>query len=57
MPFDEYEIEVEVSMIKKFKVRAISLNRAKQILEDRFDSGKIDPYSEGEIVSEKWNYD
>lgn len=57
MPFDEYEIEVEVTMIEKFKVRAISLNRAKQILEDRFDSGKIDPYSEGEIVSEKWNYD
>lgn len=57
MPFDEYEIEVEVSMIKKFKVRAISLNRAKQILEDRFDSGKIDPCYEGEIVSKSWNYD
>ncbi len=57
MPYDEYEIEVEVSMIKKFKIRAISLNRAKQILEDRFDSGKINPYSEGEIVRGDWNYD
>lgn len=60
MPYDVYEIDVEVRMTKRYKVRALSLNRAKEILEARLDSGKSNPYCEdddGKVVYQSWDYD
>lgn len=60
--YDEYEVEVSVRMIKRYKVHAPSLERAKQIVENRLDAGVYNPYTDsnsdgGTWVRGAWDYD